>query len=233
VDTISIQYCFTLSSGSQKVFHLRLDAKTLDLIIDSPCVMPLWTNLDFNQCPNCPLTSDSHPYCPLAISLIDIVEFFDEFISYDQIRLSVSTEEREISQKTTAQKGLSSLMGLVMATSGCPHTAFFKPMARFHLPLASKEETIYRATSMYLLAQYFLKNEGKTADFDLDGLRKIYQDIQVVNTSIAKRLGAWTSKDSTLNAIVLLDLYARALPQVLEDSLKDIHYLFSPFFNQG
>jgi hypothetical protein len=32
-----------------------------------------------------------------------------------------------------------------------------KPMARFHLPLASEEETIYRATTMYLLAQYFLR----------------------------------------------------------------------------
>ena len=231
--TISIQYFFTLPSGSEKVFHLKLDAKTLDLITDSPSVLPLWTNLDFNQCPNCPLTVDSQPNCPLAISLIDIVDFFDDFISYDKISLCVSTEEREISQKTTTQKGLSSLIGLVMATSGCPHTAYFKPMARFHLPLASKEETIYRATSMYLLAQYFVKNEGKAADFDLDGLRKIYKDIQVVNTSVARRLAAWTSKDSTLNAIVLLDLHAKALPQVLEDSLKDIHYLFSPFFNQG
>ena len=59
-----------------------------------------------------------------------------------------------------------------MATSGCPHMDFFKPMARFHLPLANAEETVYRATSMYLLAQYFLQREGKEADMELEGLKK-------------------------------------------------------------
>ena len=37
-----------------------------------------------------------------------------------------------------------------MALSGCPVLEQLKPMARFHLPFASVEETIYRAASMYL-----------------------------------------------------------------------------------
>jgi hypothetical protein len=43
-----------------------------------------------------------------------------------------------------------------VATSGCRYTAYFKPMARFHLPFANEEETAYRAISMYLLSQRFL-----------------------------------------------------------------------------
>jgi len=42
-----------------------------------------------------------------------------------------------------------------------------KPMVRFHLPFASIEETKYRAISMYLLAQYFLYQQGSQPDWDL------------------------------------------------------------------
>jgi hypothetical protein len=120
-------------------------------------------------------------------------------------------------------------MGLVMATSGCPHTAFFKPMARFHLPLASEEETVYRATSMYLLAQYFLKKEGQNADLELKGLREIYHNMHTVNTAIAERLRGASETDSTVNAIVLLDMYALTLPYVIDESLEEIRHLFRPF----
>jgi hypothetical protein len=230
MENVTIQYCFTLASGIKKIIDLQLDAKTLDLLINDRDTLPSWTNLDFQQCPNCSLTINTHKHCPVAVSLYDIVKEFEDIISYDQIHLDVITKERAVSQKTTAQKGISSLMGLVMATSGCPLTIFFKPMARFHLPLANENETIYRSTSMYLLAQYFLKNDGKAADFKLEGLKKIYKNLQIVNNSIAKRITAGTKTDSSLNAIVLLDLFARTLPLVIEDSLEKIRYLFSPFF---
>lgn len=230
VETLTIHYCFTLDNGVKEQFSLTLDPRTLNLIIGTWDTLPSWTNLDFHQCPNCPFTIENLSYCPVAVSLADVVERFDGILSYDQVHLEVTMKERFVSQETTAQKGISSLMGLLMATSGCPHTAFFKPMARFHLPLASEEETIYRATSTYLLAQYFLKNEGKYADFKFQGLAEIYRNMQIVNSGIARRLRAWTESDSSLNAIVLLDLYARALPLVIEDSLQEIRYLFSPFF---
>jgi hypothetical protein len=230
MENVTIQYCFVLANGTKKIIDLQLDAKTLDLIVNDRDTLPSWTNLDFQQCPNCSLTINTHQHCPLAVSLADIVKQFEDIISYDQIHLDVITKERVVSQETTAQKGISSLMGLVMATSGCPLIAFFKPMARFHLPLANEKETIYRSTSMYLLAQFFLKNDGKAADFELEGLKKIYEDLQIINTAIAKRITAGTKTDSSLNAIVLLDLFARALPLVIEDSLEKIRHLFSPFF---
>lgn len=233
MENVTIQYCFTLANGIKKIIDLQLDAKTLDLMVSARDPLPSWTNLDFQQCPNCTLTTNTHQHCPLAVSLADIVKEFEDIISYDQIHLDVITKERIVSQKTTAQKGISSLMGLVMATSGCPLTAFFKPMARFHLPLANEKETIYRSTSMYLLAQYFLKNGGKSADFELEGLKKIYENLQIINTTIAKRLTSKTKTDSSLNAIVLLDLFARALPLIIEDSLEKIQYLFSSFFSEN
>ena len=108
----------------------------------------------------------------MAANIVNIVEPFDRLLSYDEVHVDVTTEERMISLETTAEEGISSLMGLVIATCGCPHTAFLKPMARFHLPLASKEETIFRAASMYLLAQYYVNKNCQTADFEPGFRRK-------------------------------------------------------------
>lgn len=121
-------------------------------------------------------------------------------------------------------------MGLIMATSGCPRTAFLKPMARFHLPFASEEETVYRVTSMYLLAQYFLGLEGQTDDDGFSGLTRLYGELEYVNTAMAKRLRAATETDSSLNAIVLLDLFAKTVPWALNRSLSDLRHLFAPYF---
>jgi hypothetical protein len=226
---ITIHYYFVLPEGVREAFDLQLDAQRLELVNSLPKILPPWTRLDFHQCPNCPLAPGTQTHCPLAINLVDIVERFRGLASYSEIQVDVMTQERFITQDTTVQRGMSSLMGLLMATSSCAHMAFFKPMARFHLPFASSEETIYRATSMYLLAQYFLKKQGHQVDLDLTGLREIYHNIEVVNGAVAKRLRAATEADSAVNAIMLLDIFTKALPVVIEESLEEIRYLFASY----
>ena len=228
--TVTIKYNFTLADGAKEGFTLELDSNTIELIGFAPATPPDWTRLDFHKCPHCPYDSATTPNCPVAANLVPIVTLFEKLLSYDRIHLDVVTKEREISQETTAQRAISALMGLVMATSGCPHTKYFRPMARFHLPLANEEETMYRATSMYLLAQYFLRKDGRDYDFDLEGLTEIYKNIQIVNLTISERIRSSTVTDSSVNAIVLLDMYAKAVPYVIKDHLEDIRYLFAPFF---
>lgn len=226
---ITIAYRFRLPDSTQEEFGLEFDARTLELVSSSPHASRQWTRLDFHQCPNCPLDSNTHPECPLSLKLVDIVKPFDHIMSYETIHVDVITKERNISKQTTAQRGLSSLMGLVIASSGCPHTAFFRPMARFHLPLASVTETIYRASSMYLLSQYFLKQNGKSTDPDLKGLERIYDNMREVNIAVAKRLRYATKADSSVNAIVILDAFAMAMPTCIEESLNDLQYLFTSY----
>ena len=224
-----IQYRFRRTNNIREAFLFELAAADLELVSHMPVCPPAWTKLDFHQCPNCPLDIAAHPFCPLAANLVNIVNRMETLISYDEIRVDVITAERTISQVTTAQIAISSMLGLVIATSGCPHAAFFRPMARFHLPLASKAETIFRATSMYLLAQYFVKKEGRTADLELEGLTRIYDNMQIVNIAIVERLRAATKTDSSINAIVILDNYAKSLPYAIEKHLDEIRHLFAPF----
>ena len=103
-------------------------------------------------------------------------------------------------------------------------------MARYHLPLASREETVFRATGSYFLAQYFLAREGKGGSLDIGGLQAIYQRMQVVNAAILRRVRSATETDSSVNAIVVLDIFARTLDMVVHEALDKIRYLFEPYF---
>lgn len=227
---ITIDYCFNLPDGHKNQFKIILDKEELNLIDNPPDTIPPWTKLDFHQCSICPLTIDKHPNCPLALHLVKIVRSFENLVSHDEVYVEIDTEERKITQKTTAQRAIGSMMGLIFAASGCPHTSYFRPMARYHLPLANEEETIYRTTSMYLLAQYFKRLDGEEADFNLEGLTEIYKNIQEVNSSIAERLKSATETDSSINAVIFLDMFAKTLPYVIKDTLQEIRYLFKPYF---
>ena len=228
---IDIQYIFELPNGQKEIFLLQLDRHNLQLLTEKEESLPDWSRLGFQQCPNCVGMAKS-TWCPMAANLSRIVHRFASLLSYEEVHLTVITAEREFRQQTTIQRAISSYMGLVMATCGCPHTAFLRPMARFHLPLASEEETIYRAFSMYALAQYFIAREKGNADPKLEGLEQAYKEIQVVNQAMVKRLRAASDKDSSINALVNLDMYARAMPYVLEESLEELRYLFDTYLNK-
>ena len=222
-----------MPDNSREDFEFELNPQNLELQNNIPHPLPKWAKIDFHQCPNCPHNVVTHPHCPLAANIVNIVRRFDGLVSYEKIKVDIKTEERRITQETTAQCGISSMLGLVIATCGCPHTTFFKPMAWFHLPLASEEETILRATSIYLLAQYYKQKEGWSADFEFEGLTKIYNNMQIVNLAIAKRLREAVVTDSSLNALVQLDNFAQTLPFVIEESLEEIRYLFSPYLSRS
>lgn len=225
-----IKYRFILENGEIEEFILPINEVTADLQLEEKEEYPQWTKLDFHQCSNCPLSVDKSPQCPLAVSLLDIIQPFERLLSFNRVTLEVELPERKIISETSAQKAISSLMGLRMASSGCPRFSFFKPMARFHLPVSSLEETIYRAAGAYMLAQYFRNKEGQNSDFKLDGLKRVYEHIHVVNTSIADRIRAASKTDSTLNALIILDLFTHALPLAVEQSLDELKPLFKDFF---
>jgi hypothetical protein len=119
-----------------------------------------------------------------------------------------------------------------MATSGCPNMALLKPMARFHLPFATKEETVFRAASSYLLGQYFLRQRGMPCDLDFEGLAEAYLRIHKVNMGMAKRLRTISQGDANVNAIVLLDLFAHELPSAIDLKMKTLEYLFTPYWSE-
>lgn len=230
----TIHYRFGLADGSHREFTVRLGGDLVGEGRSDPVSPAEWTALDFNQCPHCPLSPDDHPRCPAAERLAELAEAFSGLMSYETVSVEVTTPERTIVfEQTPIQKALGSLLGLVLPTSGCPHTAFFGPMARFHVPLATRDETIYRAVSMYLLGQWMRRRKGLPADLDLDGLSELYERVQVVNRHLHKRLRGVYPTDSSQNAVVTLDALALLLPMAVDASLDEFEDLFQPYLETG
>ena len=225
-----IKYRFILENGETEEFVVELDEVTADIQLEEKEEYPEWCRLSFRQCRNCPLKEDKSPYCPVAVVLQDMITPFERLLSFNKVKLEIELPERTIISNTSAQKAISSLMGLRIGASGCPRTAFFRPMARFHLPVSSLEETIYRAAGAYMLGQYFLDKRGEKFDQKLAGLKLVYEHIHTVNTSIADRIRAASKTDSTLNALIILDLFSHALPLAVDKSLDSVEPLFEDYF---
>lgn len=229
MDTVSYEYRFSFPNGRQEQFHIHLDGATLAPREPLPPVLPDWTRLEFKQCEGCQLPYGSYSHCPLAAHLSPVVEQLSDVTSIDQVQVTVLLDDRTLTRSATAQEGISSLMGVVIATSGCPVTEFFKPMARFHLPFASAEETFYRAASMYMLAQYYRWQDNLSADMDMKGLVRFYEKVAKVNKGMAERIRSIKREDGTINAIVLLDMFVKGMPHALGETLQDLKPLFAPY----
>lgn len=230
--SIQITYTFQFPEGNEETFVVNLDPLTVEVTEPLPEDLPEWTRLEFNQCAHCPLNPETHPYCPLSARISGIVDRFTEIISYEEMVVRVDTPERTVIKDTTAQQGLSALMGLVMATSGCPITALFKPMAAFHLPFANSDETTYRAASMYLLAQYYLNREVGKVDLSMRGLEAFYRSVEVLNEHMAKRVREATARDAAINALVELDFFAKNFTFGMEERLEELKYMFQPYMDR-
>jgi hypothetical protein len=229
----SLTYRFRFPDGKEKEFLVRLDRKNGSAIIPERPHYPEWTRLEFKQCGHCPLRKEAHTHCPVAVSIVEIVQFFQDSQSVDQAYVEVETLHRlSKREKTALYPAISSLIGLHMVTSGCPVLEKLRPMARFHLPFADTEETVYRALSMYALAQYFRHKKGDQADWDFEGLKNIYRDINRVNIEFAKRLRNENMSEAMTNALTSLDCFAQEIDFSLsEGMLEEIEVLFEGYLD--
>lgn len=215
------------------VYHFRFadgqsaSCTVADDAVAAPAGLPAWTALEFEQCPNCPLRPADTTRCPVAVRLVPLIAIMGKLRSYEQVEVRVEMVERSVGKHTTVQRGVGALMGLLAAGSACPHTAFLRPMAHFHLPFATEEETIYRSASAYLLEQYFIARDGGVPDWELDGLKARYLALQSVNSALARRLRQAVDEDGAINALIILDLLAKALPYSIDDKLDDIRAAFA------
>lgn len=232
MDAKKISYRFFTGKQAPLAVDLLFDRRTFKLDIPAQAPRPDWTRLGHHRCPNCTLPDDC-AHCPAALGISMFLPTFKDAVSHDKAVVEVETGHRTIVAKTTLQTGLGSLIGLVCATSGCPLTRFLRPMARFHLPFASEEETLFRTFSIFLLGRYLESGGSGTVSVGVEGLRAHYADAEGVNRGMAERIRAAFSKDAVVNAIVILDIFAQAVPYVVDDALAELRYLYGLDRPQG
>jgi hypothetical protein len=220
-------YQFTLPDQRVLEYQFHFDGERYQLDRETEAPEP-WCELEFQQCSHCPYKGSGPKYCPAAAQLSLIVKEVDHLVSYDRIHLKVSSKQRIIEQESSVQESVSSLLGLVLASCGCPHTEFLLPMARFHLPLASAEETLWRSCGNFLLAQHFKSESGSSTELLSDILRR-YKNLEVINSALIKRLKSQINSDACPNAIVLLDNYAKHFPHYLANSINQLKPLYASY----
>lgn len=225
------KYHFIFNKDKEVVFEVNLDPVTFQYIQPSSQEQPEWARLDYIACDQCICRQEGLDFCPVAVNIADIVTVFGDVVSYDVVNVTVEAKDRlYVKEQVSIQHALSSLLGIIMTTSGCKDLDMLKPMVKFHLPFASIEETIYRATSMYLLAQYFRYKRGLAPDWDMAELVGVYRRIDMINMNLCDRLRKASSEDANLNAVVVLDTFAQVMPISVEEDLADFEDLFMHYF---
>lgn len=229
-DKLTITYQFHLGNNV-KEFAINLDRQTMRLLPDKTRTPSAWTELSCSKCPNCPLDDTKFEHCPAAVGVAETIEFFKDVQSIEETTVTVKTAERDYSAQTMATVGITAMMGLIMATSGCPIVGRLKPLAYHHLPFSSNKETIYRALGMYLLSQYFVAKAGEEPDWKLANFAKLYDEINVVNKAFCTRLREATVEDANLNALIKLDCFAQQISFIIEESaVSDLKELYRAYF---
>lgn len=228
---VFILYRFVFPGGKMREFPVRLDGATLGLSGSGKRDLPEWTRLPFARCPNCRLSGNDFSHCPVAVNLVDVIDFFKPELSFEEVDIEIETRERKYVKRAPLHYGLSSLMGIYMVTSGCPVLDRLRPMVKTHLPFATMEETLYRAISMYLVAQYFLLKRGRSPDWEMKNLVDIYLDVGIVNEHFWKRISAVQIQDAAVNAVTHLDCFARFTNlSLMEKGLGEIERLFHAYY---
>lgn len=219
---MAVEYRITLDDEHEFSYRIELEREYDQ---ERAATAPKWTRLDFNQCSNCPLSRDRFSHCPAAVDLHRVIEDFHGLPAFKKAVFMVRTPEREYTKHVGLEEGLRALLGVIMASSACPVLGRLKPMAQQHLPFASNQEFILRAVSLYLARQYFNMREGRHADWELKGLVRLFQQLQLVNQAFWQRIHDVCEGDSNLKAFLTFFSMASSMTYSLETQLQKIRPL--------
>lgn len=231
MDITKVQYKLIFTDGAEKVLELRLRTDNLTPIAWVPAKPPEWAALENHKCSNCPLKPEKHAYCPASLNLVKLVEECNELDLLDTVKLVVKTSDRAVVVSATVQKALGSFIGLLMATSDCPPASYFRPVARFHLPLANEAETVYRAVTAYAMAQFVRRQAGKEGAADLEGLFEIYKNLETVNNGLSTRLKTAGLDGAISKSLMEWDVFSGMFPMRAEEVMEKMRPLFSAYLN--
>jgi hypothetical protein len=215
-----VEYEFTLADG--RVHRFTIGGGE---VAPTSSELPGWTRLAFHQCSNCPLSVADSPRCPAAVDVFRAVDRFAGELSYHRVHVRVQRAGRTHEIDCDVQTGLGSLLGLVMASSGCPILGELRGLARFHLPFADFEETLFRTVGLYLVRQYFVARDGGEPDFELRGLARLYDSLLEVNRAFKKRIEGVSRQDASINAVTLLFSLSALVSLALEGGLEQLREL--------
>jgi hypothetical protein len=218
---VNVRYTYNLVNeqgyfGEAADFDVDLDIGDTRVkhYVDQP---PAWCKLAHRQCADCPLSVESNEYCPAALAIADVVEYFANVKSFTSCHCLVEFPERKIEATRPAQDALYPLLGLRLSTSRCPILHRLSPMARFHEPFATPLYTIFRTLGYFLLQEYVRSNlTGDPLVFNEDEMKSYYEKLGEINRRLSERLVDATVLDASPNGMFVLSLFTVSLTYLFD-----------------
>ena len=216
-----IRYIFKIGDDEAVQYDIDISYRLSGEVPEPNKDYPDWTLLDRNKCACCPLKSSEHRHCPAATRMHSVLEQFKGHGSIQELQLRVESSRRNFEVACDLQSGLNSMLGLQMATSGCPIVGRLRSMATFHVPYSSFAETLYRAVSGYLTKQYFIARKGGEPDWELKGLQEFYTQLETLNEDFSNRIQEIDQNDAISNAMVMFFAASVVVASLIEDGLAE------------
>ncbi len=215
MDSEHVVYRFELKDR-----EIEFDVATRPDLIDNTGEHPEWARLSHKQCECCPLKESDCAYCPAATRINEVIEAFADNQSIERVKVTVTTAERSYFDDCDLQVGINSLMGLMMATSGCPVLKELGAMASFHIPFCTTRETLHRTVGSYLIKQYFKQLEGEEPDWELAHLKELYGQLEGLNQDFSRRIQSSITSDALSNAVIMFFATSVVVASSLDEQLK-------------
>jgi hypothetical protein len=161
----------------------------------------------------------------VARNIDRIVEDSKETVSHTRASVRVITPERTYTKDCATQEGLRSLFGLIMACSGCPHLDWLRPLARFHLPFADQDETLFRVLSLQFVESFLAASTLSLTECTAV-INRRYGEVEKVNHAFIQRIRSYCQADADKNALAALDLFAQFFALHRDDNFEELRKVF-------
>ena len=200
MENTTIFYHFEMEDGLARAFEVAVNRS-----MTPRKGTATWTQLKHHKCSVCPLREQNFSHCPAAVDIEVVVTAFNDLLNHDDVHVVVSLPNgREVHRDCKPAEALSSLLGLILASSACPILSQLKGLALHHLPFASADESMSRFVGAYLIGQYHEAQQGRAASWDLDGLKSFLKQLASLNRDLIKRLEVASAHNPSLVGIRLL-----------------------------
>lgn len=208
-----IEYRIVTAGGLAAEFTIRLDES--GRLREPRCDDALWAERVPGGCPDCRAASAK---CLAASAIAPVVERFRDVGSLEQVHAVVRQDDRHCEIRCTAPRALASIMGLLIAASGCHKSMPFRAMALYHQPFATADETLTRAAGFWLLNRW--AGDSLCADSPFDDLIEAWADLEEINQQLSRRLHSICPTDAAPNGLAFLDALAKIGMMGLESRLE-------------
>jgi len=180
-------------------------------------VLPQWVLLTYHQCENCLLKPDTHPYCPMCMTLYPFFSYLSDVASVDVTRITIKEALLSTQIKLTAQESIPIILPYLAILSECPYWKYNRWAYRYFSYSSDYKAWVFQALSIALIRELSIGDHFPGREEMIEKVRHRLARLKMTVDSLRKRITGVMKEDAGLNALVS----SASLVSLLEISAED------------